>query len=125
MRHLLIAALGAATLLAPLPVSAETGLTAYDAVRRALVAVWDELPLTVRNATLVEGTLIMRHVHGRDDAARIARPMAQMLLDQFISPATAPADADADPPRHRTRRPAYPRIDGRRSGVVSMGRCRG
>ena len=56
MRHLLIAALGAATLLAPLPVSAETGLTAYDAVRRALVAVWDELPLTVRNATLVEGT---------------------------------------------------------------------
>jgi hypothetical protein len=56
VRHLLIAALGAATLLAPLPASAETSLTAYDAVRRALVAVWDELPLTVRNATLVKGT---------------------------------------------------------------------
>ena len=56
MRHLLIAALGAAALLAPLPASAETSLTAYDAVRRALVAVWDELPLSVRNATLVEGT---------------------------------------------------------------------
>ena len=56
MRHLLIAALGAATLLAPLPASAETSLTAYDAVRRALVAVWDELPLSVRGATLVNGT---------------------------------------------------------------------
>ena len=56
MRHLLIAALGAAALWAPLPASAETSLTAYDAVRRALVAVWDELPLTVRNATLVTGT---------------------------------------------------------------------
>jgi hypothetical protein len=51
-----LAAFGAATLLAPLPATAETSLTSYDAVRRALVAVWDELPLSVRNATLVNGT---------------------------------------------------------------------
>jgi len=51
-----MAALGGAMLLAPLPVAAETSLSAYDAVREALVAVWDELPLSVRNATLVEGT---------------------------------------------------------------------
>ena len=51
-----MAALGAATLLAPMPAIAQTSLTAYDAVRDALIAVWDELPLSVRNATLVEGT---------------------------------------------------------------------
>ncbi|MEO7221071.1 MAG: hypothetical protein ABIY37_01220, partial [Devosia sp.] len=56
MRHLLMAALGAATLLAPLPAAAQTSLSAYDAVREALVAVWDELPLSVRNAALVDGT---------------------------------------------------------------------
>ena len=53
MKQLLCAALGMVALLIPLPASAETSLTAYDAVRRALVAVWDELPLSVRNATLV------------------------------------------------------------------------
>ena len=52
----MMAALGAAMLCAPLPATAETSLSAYDAVREALVAVWDELPLSVRNATLVDGT---------------------------------------------------------------------
>ncbi len=56
MKQLLCAALGAVMVFAPLPAAAETSLTAYDAVRRALVAVWDELPLSVRNATLVTGT---------------------------------------------------------------------
>ena len=60
MRHLLtpvlLAALGAATLLSPLPAAAETSLSAYDAVRQALIAVFEELPLSVRNATLVKGT---------------------------------------------------------------------
>ncbi len=56
MKHLLCAALAALGLCAALPAMAETSLTAYDAVRRALVAVWDELPLTVRNITLVTGT---------------------------------------------------------------------
>jgi hypothetical protein len=56
VKQLVCAALGALALLAPLPAAAETSLTAYDAVRRALVAVWDELPLSVRNATLVDGT---------------------------------------------------------------------
>jgi AcrR family transcriptional regulator len=37
-----------------------------------------------RFTALVEGTLIMRHVHGRDDAARLTRPMAESLLQQFI-----------------------------------------
>jgi hypothetical protein len=56
VRAFLIAALGATLALAPLPATAQTSLSAYDAVREALVAIWDELPLTVRNATLVEGT---------------------------------------------------------------------
>ena len=43
-------------LLAPLPAAAETSLSAYDAVRQALIAVFEELPLSVRNATLVKGT---------------------------------------------------------------------
>jgi hypothetical protein len=51
-----MAALGVAMLLAPRAASAETSLSSYDAVREALVAVWDELPLSVRNATLVTGT---------------------------------------------------------------------
>jgi hypothetical protein len=60
VRHLLtpvlVAALGAATLLGPLPATAETSLFAYDAVREALVTVFEELPLSIRNATLVSGT---------------------------------------------------------------------
>lgn len=35
-------------------------------------------------ATLVEGTLIMRHVHHRNDAARITKPLAEQLVDRFI-----------------------------------------
>lgn len=48
-----MAALGAASLLSPLPAAADTSLSAYDAVRTALIAVFEELPLSVRNATLV------------------------------------------------------------------------
>jgi AcrR family transcriptional regulator len=33
---------------------------------------------------LVEGTLILRQVHGRNDAARVARTMARELVDRFI-----------------------------------------
>jgi AcrR family transcriptional regulator len=33
---------------------------------------------------LVEGTLIMRQVHGRNDAARVAKKMAAQLVEQFI-----------------------------------------
>ena len=51
-----MAALGVATLWAPLPATAETSLTAYDAVRTALIAGFEELPLSVLNATLVTGT---------------------------------------------------------------------
>ena len=52
----LLAVLGAAPLLAPMPAAAETNLSAYDAVRQALVVVFEELPLSIRNATLVTGT---------------------------------------------------------------------
>ena len=38
---------------------------------------------------VVEGTLIMRHVHGRDDAARVARPLIEHLIDQHAA-VTAP-----------------------------------
>lgn len=44
-----------AALLVPLPAVAETSLTAYEAARQALLAIWAELPLTVRNITLTEG----------------------------------------------------------------------
>ena len=51
-----IAAAGVAALLAvPLPAVAETSLTAYEAARQALVAIWAELPLTTRNVTLTDG----------------------------------------------------------------------
>jgi hypothetical protein len=42
----------AASLSAPLPTLAETSMTAFDAARTALLAVWAELPLTVRNVAL-------------------------------------------------------------------------
>jgi AcrR family transcriptional regulator len=35
-------------------------------------------------ALLVEGTLIMRQVHGRNDAAKVARVMAEQLVGRFI-----------------------------------------
>jgi AcrR family transcriptional regulator len=37
-----------------------------------------------RFTVIVEGTLIMRHVHARNDAARFMRPMAESLLQEFI-----------------------------------------
>ncbi len=33
---------------------------------------------------LLEGTLILRQVHGRDDAAAVARPLVERLVDQYI-----------------------------------------
>jgi AcrR family transcriptional regulator len=33
-------------------------------------------------AALVEGTLILRHIHGRDDAARVIKPAVEKLLDE-------------------------------------------
>jgi hypothetical protein len=51
--------LAAVCLLLPLcvvPARAETSLTAYDAARQALLAIWTELPLTARNVTLIDGT---------------------------------------------------------------------
>ena len=35
-------------------------------------------------ATLVEGTLIMRQVHGRDDAAKVSRSLAEALIDRYV-----------------------------------------
>lgn len=43
-----------------------------------------------RFALLVEGTLVMRQVHGRDDAAVLARPMAEQLIDEFIPLSASP-----------------------------------
>ena len=37
-----------------------------------------------RYTALLEGTLIMRHVHGRNDAARFMRPMVESLLRDFL-----------------------------------------
>jgi hypothetical protein len=32
----------------------------------------------------VEGTLILRQIHGRDDAAKVIKPAAQALVAQFL-----------------------------------------
>lgn len=53
MRQFLMAALSGAMLCAPLPALADASLSTYEAVRTALIAVWDEMPLTIRNATPV------------------------------------------------------------------------
>ena len=54
MRIAVVAGVVAALMVA-LPASAETSLTAYEAARQALLSIWAELPLTVRNAQLTEG----------------------------------------------------------------------
>jgi hypothetical protein len=51
----LAALVAAALLFAPLPALSQSSLQTYDAVRAGLEAVWADLPLTVRNATLTEG----------------------------------------------------------------------
>jgi AcrR family transcriptional regulator len=35
-------------------------------------------------AALVEGTLILRQVHGRNDAARVVRPAAESLVEKYL-----------------------------------------
>jgi len=52
MRLPRLAALLALAILLPLPAFADASLATYDAARDALLAVWAELPLTVRNVTL-------------------------------------------------------------------------
>ncbi len=40
-------------------------------------------------ALLIEGTLIMRHVHHRNDAAKMARAVAEQLVEEYIPQAAA------------------------------------
>ena len=54
MKFRVVAAALALSLALPLPVFADTSLTAYEAARQALLAIWKELPLTVRNVTLTD-----------------------------------------------------------------------
>ena len=49
-----VAAVLAVALLLPAPAFAQSSLNAFEAARQALLAIWAELPLTVRNATLTE-----------------------------------------------------------------------
>jgi AcrR family transcriptional regulator len=53
-----------------------------DLARRAGAA--DAEAFADRYTALVEGALVMRHVHGRDDAARFMKPMVQMLIDSCV-----------------------------------------
>ena len=54
-----IAALALAALLAaPAPVFAQSSMAAYDAARTALLAIWAELPLSVRGVTLTTATAV-------------------------------------------------------------------
>ncbi len=40
---------------------------------------------------LLEGTLVLRHVHDRDDAARVARPIVEDLIARHLPPPRNPA----------------------------------
>jgi AcrR family transcriptional regulator len=40
-------------------------------------------------AALVEGTLILRQVHGRNDAARVVRPAVESLIEKYLPPGEA------------------------------------
>jgi AcrR family transcriptional regulator len=44
----------------------------------------DAETFTDQYTVLVEGTLILRQVHGRNDAALVARQLAEQLVEQFI-----------------------------------------
>ncbi|MEZ0264284.1 MAG: TetR/AcrR family transcriptional regulator [Phycisphaerae bacterium] len=44
----------------------------------------DPEALADQYTALFEGTLIMRHVHGRDDAARVIKPVIERLIEAFI-----------------------------------------
>jgi hypothetical protein len=46
----------AVLLAAPAPAFAQSSMAAYDAARTALLAIWAELPLSVRNVTLTTAT---------------------------------------------------------------------
>lgn len=50
-----VAAALALGLLLTLPAAAESSLNAYDAAHQALVSIFEDLPLSVRNVTLTEG----------------------------------------------------------------------
>lgn len=61
----------------PMPALAETSLTAYDAARQALMSIWDELPLSVRNVTLTEETATNygNYTPRADDSVRLGEPI--------------------------------------------------
>jgi AcrR family transcriptional regulator len=84
-------------------VAAEHKRKARDGFRDLAQAAGAEDPETFadRYAMLFEGTLIMRHVYHRNDAARMAKTMAQKLLEEFIPTKPSP---DRSTPR-RARRP--------------------
>ena len=52
--RILVVLAGLAPVALPAPALAQSSLNAYEAARQALLAIWAELPLTVRNATLTE-----------------------------------------------------------------------
>ena len=51
---LAVALAGLAPAMLPAPALAQSSLNAFEAARQALLAIWAELPLTVRNATLTQ-----------------------------------------------------------------------
>lgn len=71
-------------------VAAEHKRKARDGWRDAAKAAGAADPETFADlyTILVEGTLILRQVHGRNDAARVARTLAEALVNQYIPSAT-------------------------------------
>jgi hypothetical protein len=54
-------------------------------VRSAAAGAADPESFADQYAALVEGTLVLRQVHGRDDAARIIRPAVERLISESIN----------------------------------------
>lgn len=58
-----------------------------------------------RYAMLLEGTLVMRHVHHRNDAAKLAKGMAEQLVEEFIPLRRGRSSPRQGQRRHRTKQP--------------------
>lgn len=52
--------------------------------------------------TLLEGTLVMRQALGRNDAARVALPVVDRLIEDHLAPTKVPATAASASPPSRT-----------------------
>jgi AcrR family transcriptional regulator len=60
-------------------------------------------------SALIEGALVMRHTHGRNDAARVIRPVVEQLIQAYLPKAAKPPRPTAT----RASRKGAKRVGGR------------